>query len=667
MSDLQRLAIDTVRTLAMDAVQAAESGHPGTPMALAPLAYALYTRHLRHDPAAPHWVDRDRFILSVGHASMLLYGSLHLAGYDLSLDDIRNFRQWGSKTPGHPEVHHTPGVETTTGPLGQGIANAVGFAVAEAHLAAEFNRDGLNVVDHYTYFIAGDGCLMEGISHEAASYAGHFGLGKLIGFFDDNRITIDGSTDLTCTDDAAARFTAYGWQVLHVDDVNDIAAIDAAITEAKADTARPTLIITRTHIGFGSPNRQDTAKAHGEPLGKDEIALTKAAYGWTSTEPFTVPAEAAAHWQERVAERATAHAAWRTRWAEYAAQHPTLAGEFERRMRGELRATVSPAFPNFDEKSGNVASRAASGVVLNAIAPYAPELVGGSADLSGSNLTTIKNAPFFNTVTPAGRNFHFGIREHAMGAIMNGMGLHGGLIPYGGTFLVFADYMRPAIRLAALMKTQVIYVFTHDSIGLGEDGPTHQPVEHLAALRCIPNLLVLRPADADEVSEAWRIALHHKTGPSAIVLTRQKLPYFNAAPRAFAGVRHGAYTVADAEGGAPQVVLMASGSEVEVALGARTLLGAEGIRARVVSVPSLELLAQQDTLYKSSVLPSGVPRIAVEAAHPMPWYQWTGDRGAVVGIETFGASAPYQTLYREYGITAERVAEAAKEALQRNG
>ena len=452
-----------------------------------------------------------------------------------------------------------------------------------------------------------------------------------------------------------------------MDDVNDIAAIDAAITEAKADTARPTLIITRTHIGFGSPNRQDTAKAHGEPLGKDEIALTKAAYGWTATEPFTVPAEAAAHWQERVAERATAHAAWKTRWAEYAAQQPTLAGEFERRMRGELRATVAPAFPNFDEKSGNVASRAASGVVLNAIAPYAPELVGGSADLSGSNLTTIKNAPFFNTVTPVGRNFHFGIREHAMGAIMNGMGLHGGLIPFGGTFLVFADYMRPAIRLAALMKTQVIYVFTHDSIGLGEDGPTHQPVEHLAALRCIPNLLVLRPADADEVSEAWRIALHHRTGPSAIVLTRQKLPYFNAAPRAFAGVRHGAYTVAEAEGGAPQVVLMSSGSEVEVALGARTLLGAEGIRARVVSVPSLELLAQQDTLYKSSVLPSGVPRIAVEAAHPMPWYQWTGDRGAVVGIETFGASAPYQTLYREYGITAERVAEAAKDALQRNG
>lgn len=656
---LTRCAIDTVRTLAMDAVQAAESGHPGTPMALAPLAYALYARHLRHDPAAPQWVDRDRFILSVGHASMLLYGTLHMAGYDLPLSEIRNFRQWGSKTPGHPEVHHTVGVETTTGPLGQGVANAVGFAVAEAHLAATFNRDGFKVVDHYTYFIAGDGCLMEGISHEAASYAGHFGLGKLIGFFDDNRITIDGSTDLTCSDDAARRFEAYGWQVLHVDDVNDLDAIDAAIAAAKADTARPSMIITRTHIGFGSPNRQDTAKAHGEPLGKDEIALTKGVYGWTHPEAFTVPDEARAHWAERVAERAASHGEWKGLWSAYAAAHPELAAEFERRMRGELRPDAGAAFPAFDAKSGTVASRASSGVVINAIASAVPELIGGSADLSGSNLTMVKGAPLFSAKTPEGRNFHFGIREHGMGAIMNGMSLHGGVIPYGGTFLVFADYMRPAIRLAALMGTQAIYVFTHDSIGLGEDGPTHQPIEHLAALRCIPNLLVLRPADADEVAEAWRIAVNHRSGPTALVLTRQKLAYFAAPDRARAGVPRGAYVVAEAEG-ATQVVLMASGSEVEVALAAREQLSATGISARVVSVPSLELFAQQDAAYRAGVLPAGVPRVAVEAAHPASWYRWVGDTGAIVGIETFGASAPAPVLFQQFGLTPEKVAEAAR-------
>lgn len=655
-----RLAIDTVRTLAMDAVQAAESGHPGTPMALAPLAYALYAAHLRHDPAAPDWVDRDRFVLSVGHASMLLYGTLHLAGYPLPLDELRNFRQWESLTPGHPEVHHTKGVETTTGPLGQGVANAVGFAVAEAHLAATFNRPGHRVVDHYTYFVAGDGCLMEGISHEAASYAGHLKLGKLIGFFDDNGITIDGSTSLTCSDDAAQRFAAYGWQVLHVADVNDLAAIDAAIAEAKADTQRPTLIITKTHIGFGSPNRQDTAKAHGEPLGKDEIALTKAAYGWPSSEPFFVPDVAAAHWRERVAERAASHAEWQRRFAAYRAAHPELAAEFERRMRGELPATLDASFPTFDAKSGNVASRAASGVVLNAIAPVLPALIGGSADLTGSNLTMVKGAPAFGAATPEGRNFHFGIREHAMGAIMNGMGLHGGVVPYGGTFLVFSDYMRPAIRLAGLMGVQAIYVFTHDSIGLGEDGPTHQPVEHLTALRCIPNLLVLRPADADEVSEAWRTALHHRSGPSAIVLTRQKLSYFGEPARARSGVKQGAYIVADAAGHVPNVVLMASGSEVEIALAAREKLSGHGVHARVVSCTSLELFAQQPVEYRNHVLPAGVPRVAVEAAHPMSWYRWVGDTGAVVGIETFGASAPYQVLYEKYGITADKVVETAR-------
>jgi len=663
-SAIERLAIDTIRTLAMDAVQAAESGHPGTPMALAPLAYALYTRHMRHDPTAPHWVDRDRFVLSIGHASMLLYGTLHMAGYDLPLEEIRRFRQWGSKTPGHPEVHHTVGVETTTGPLGQGMANAVGFAVAEAHLAATFNRDGFNVVDHYTYFIAGDGCLMEGISHEAASYAGHFGLGKLIGFFDDNRITIDGPTDISCSDDAAKRFEAYGWQVLHIADVNDLAQIDAAVAAAKADTSRPSMIITRTHIGFGSPNKQDTAKAHGEPLGKDEIALTKAAYGWTYPEPFTVPAEALAHWTERVATRSVLHGEWNSHWQAYATAHPELAAEFERRMRGELRAEAATAFPTFDAKSGNVASRASSGAVINAIASAIPELIGGSADLAGSNLTVVKGAPFFTASHAAGRNFEFGIREHAMGAIMNGMSLHGGVIPYGGTFLVFADYMRPAIRLAALMQTQAIYVFTHDSIGLGEDGPTHQPIEHLAALRIIPNMLVLRPADADEVSECWRIALTHKTGPTALVLTRQKLAYMGAPDAARAGVPHGAYVVADGTS-TPDVVLLATGSEVEIAIAARTQLAANGVSARVVSAPSLELFAQQTAEYRASVLPVGVPRVAVEAAHPASWYRWVGDSGAIVGIETFGASAPAPVLYEKFGITAEKVAAAARGVIGR--
>ncbi|MFN7457539.1 MAG: transketolase [Gemmatimonas sp.] len=658
-----RLAIDTVRTLAMDAVQAAESGHPGTPMALAPLAYALYATHLRHDPAAPAWVDRDRFVLSVGHASMLLYGSLHLAGYDLPLEEIRNFRQWESLTPGHPEVHHTKGVETTTGPLGQGIANAVGFAVAEASLAATFNRPGHQIVDHYTYFIAGDGCLMEGISHEAASFAGHMKLGKLIGFFDDNGITIDGSTALTCSDDAAQRFAAYGWQVLQVDDVNDLAAIDAAIAEAKADTERPTLIITKTHIGFGSPNRQDSAKAHGEPLGKDEIALTKAAYGWPSTEPFFVPADALAHWREAAAQRAATHTEWKHTWQAYEAAHPELAREFERRMKGELPPQLEQAFPVFDAKSGAVASRAASGAVINAIAGVVPELLGGSADLTGSNLTNVKGAQPFSAAQRDGRNFHFGIREHAMGAIMNGMGLHGGVIPYGGTFLVFSDYMRPAIRLAALMGVQAIYVFTHDSIGLGEDGPTHQPIEHLAALRCIPNLLVLRPADADEVSEAWRTALHHRSGPSAIVLTRQKLAYFGEPARARDGVKQGAYIVADAAGHVPHVVLLASGSEVDVALTAREQLSGHGVRARVVSCTSLERFAQQPVEYRHHVLPTGVPRVAVEAAHPMSWYRWVGDHGAIVGIESFGASAPAPVLFEKFGISADRVVQAARSVL----
>ncbi len=660
--ELQKLAIDTVRTLSMDAVQKAESGHPGTPMALAPLAYALYTRHLKHNPADPQWKDRDRFVLSVGHASMLLYSTLFLSGYDLSLDEIKNFRQWGSKTPGHPEVGHTAGVETTTGPLGQGVGNAVGMAVAEAHLASLFNRDGHNVIDHYTWFIAGDGCLMEGISHEAASFAGHQKLGKLIGFWDDNNITIDGRVSLSSSDDVAKRFESYGWQVLHLADVNDQAAIDRVIAEAKADTQRPTLICTKTIIGYGSPNRADTAKAHGEALGKDEILLTKQAYGWPSTEPFFVPDTALAHWREAKARGVALQAEWMKKFAEFTKAHPNDAKELGRRWHGDLPAGWEKSLTQFDASNGNVASRAASGVVINGLANVLPELIGGSADLTGSNLTDVKGADIFSATKRSGRNFRFGIREHGMGSIMNGMALHGGVIPYGGTFLVFADYMRPAIRLAALMKQQVIYVFTHDSIGLGEDGPTHQPVEHLSTLRCIPGLLVLRPADAAETTEAWRMALSYRTGPSAIVLTRQKLPLIDRTTHAaVSGAHKGAYVLKDAPAGSTaKAVILASGSEVEIALKAQAELAAAGTATRVVSVISMEVFAAQDAAYRDAVLPAGVKRVAVEAAHPMSWQRWVGLDGVVVGIETFGASAPYQKLYEEYGITAAAVVKAVR-------
>ena len=664
--DLDQLAINTVRTLAMDAVQAAESGHPGTPMALAPLAYVLFTRHLRHAPSNPHWQDRDRFVLSAGHASLLLYSALFLSGYDLSLDDIRQFRQWNSKTPGHPEVGHTPGVETTTGPLGQGIANAVGFALAERSLAAAFNKPGHAIIDHHTYLIAGDGCLMEGISHEAASFAGHQKLSKLIGFYDDNGITIDGRADMSCTDDVAGRFESYGWQVAHIADVNDLPSIDRAIAEAKADTQRPTLIITKSQIGYGSPHRANTSKAHGEPLGKDEIALTKKALGWPYSEPFTVPAEAVEHWRAQVTVHGeAAQLEWMPRFAAYAKANPEDAKELGRRWHNDRPAGWQKHLTTFDATNGNVASRAASGIVLNAIAPVLPELVGGSADLAGSNLTAIKDAPVCSFEHPEGRNIAFGIREHAMGAIMNGMALHGGFIPYGGTFLVFADYMRPAIRLAALMKQHVIYVFTHDSIGLGEDGPTHQPVEQLSALRCIPNLVVLRPADANETAEAWRMAVEHKTGPVALVLSRQKLPFIDRATHtAAAHVAHGAYVLGNTlDGTAAQAIILATGSEVSIALSAQKTLAADGIATRVVSAPSLEIFAQQSQKYRDAVLPAGVPRVAIEAAHPMSWYRWVGERGTIIGIETFGSSAPAPRLYAEYGITATHVVDAVKSLL----
>jgi transketolase len=664
---LQLLAINTVRTLSMDAVQAADSGHPGTPMALAPLAYAIFHRHLRHNPTDPHWPNRDRFVLSCGHASMLLYSALYLTGYDLSLDDIKQFRQWGSKTPGHPEVGHTAGVETTTGPLGQGLSNAVGMAFAERSLATTFNRDGHAIIDHYTWFIASDGDLMEGISHEAASFAGFQKLGKLIGFFDSNHITIDGTTEVSCTDDAAERFEAYGWHVQHIADVNDLNAIDRAIDLAKAEKDRPSMIVTRTHIGYGSPNKVDTSKAHGEALGKDEIVLAKKELGWPSQEPFFVPDAALAHWREAKEKGAAAQDAWRRELIAYAQAFPDDAKELGRRLHGDLPAGWEATIPVFDATNGNVASRAASGAVINAFAAKMPEFIGGSADLAGSTLTTVKGAPFTTAAAPGARNVHFGIREHAMGSMMNGMALHGGVIPYGGTFLVFSDYMRPAIRLAALMRQQAIYVFTHDSIGLGEDGPTHQPIEQLSALRAIPNLLVIRPADANETAEAWKVALKHRTGPTAIVLTRQKLSLIDRAKSgAASGVARGAYVVVDSASGPPRAVIMASGSEVEIALKARDLLAEERVGVRVVSMPCHELFAQQSAEYRESVLPKNLRRAAIEAAHPMSWYRWVGIDGVIIGIDHFGASAPYQKLYEEFGITAAHLVESVRTLIARD-
>ena len=660
-SSLDELCINTVRALAMDAVQKAESGHPGAPMALAPLAYLLYTRHLKHNPADPEWPDRDRFVLSNGHASMLLYASLHMSGYAISVDEIRNFRQWGSITPGHPEHGLTPGIETTTGPLGQGFANAVGMAVAEAHLAAVFNKEDHRIIDHHTWFLCGDGDLMEGISHEAASFAGHFGLGKLIGFYDDNHITIDGSTELTFSDDTAKRFEGYGWHVQRVADVNDMDAVETAIAAARAETTRPSLVIVRTVIGYGSPNRAGTAKAHGEALGVEEVKRSKEKLGWMAEEPFTVPPEAVAHWRRGNEALAFANDAWRRSLIAYAKAHPIEAKELGRRLQGELPGGWQQAIPTFNAENGSVATRASSGVVLNALAAKVPELFGGSADLSGSNLTTIKDSPIFSAKNYAGRNVPFGVREHGMASMMNGMALHGGVIPYGGTFLVFSDYMRPAIRLAALMHQRVIYVFTHDSIGLGEDGPTHQPVEHLTALRTIPNMTVIRPGDAGEVAEAWRAALLHKGGPVALVLTRQKVPFIDRAHRgAAADLARGGYVLdAGAKRQAPDLVLIATGSEVGLALDAQKRIEESGSAVRVVSMPSQEYFLGQPGEYQASVLPDGVRRIVIEAGHSMSWHRFLRPGDVMIGIDHFGASAPYQRLYSEFGITADAVVAAA--------
>src|SRR5689334_12496535 len=657
---LEDLCINAIRVLAMDAVQKADSGHPGTPMALAPLAYALWTQHLRYNPSDPHWLNRDRFVLSAGHASMLLYSVLYLTGYDLTLDDIKQFRQWESKTPGHPEYGYTPGVETTTGPLGQGMGNAVGMAVAEAHMGAVFNRDQ-KIIDHHVYFIASDGDMMEGLSHETASFAGHVKLGKLIGFYDDNHITIEGDTALTFGDDTGLRFEAYGWHVQHVADVNDLPSLNRAIEAAKAETARPSLIVVRSHIGYGSPNKHDTAEAHGSPLGKDEITLTKKNLNYPSDEPFWVAPEALRFWRDTARRRAKAQDDWQKSYDAYKAAHPDLDQELQRRFRGELPAGWEDALPVFTAKDGNVASRAASGVVINAIAKKIPELMGGSADLASSTNTIIKGEPSFSAESYAGRNFHFGIREHGMGSIMNGMSLWGGIIPYGATFLIFSDYMRPPVRLACIMQRHLIYVYTHDSIGLGEDGPTHQPIEQLSALRAIPEITLIRPADASETTEAWRAALKHN-GPTALVLTRQKLSFIDRSKYAAAsGLARGAYVLADAPGGQPEVVLMSSGSEVALILDAQKKLETDGIRARAVSMPSHEIFARQDQAYRDSVLPKGIKRIAMEAAHPMSWYKWVGDDGVILGLERFGASAPAATIYEHLGITVDHIVKTAKQ------
>jgi len=657
---LEELCINAIRVLSMDAVQKADSGHPGTPMALAPLAYVLWTRHLRYNPADPDWLNRDRFVLSAGHASMLLYSVLYLTGYDLTVDDLKQFRQWESKTPGHPEYGYTPGVETTTGPLGQGIGNAVGMAVGEAHMAAVFNREQ-KIFDHNIYFIASDGDMMEGVSHEASSFAGHHKLGKLIGFYDDNHITIEGDTALTFSDDTAARYAAYGWHTQHVADVNDLAALNRAIDAAKAEISRPSLIVVRSHIGYGSPNKHDTAEAHGSALGVDEIKLTKQALGYPSQEPFYVAPEALRYWRDAAKKRAKSEDEWKDVYDAFRAANPALEKELQRRLRGDLPDGWEAALPTFTAKDGNVASRAASGIVINAIASKIPELIGGSADLASSTNTIIKGEPSFSAENYAGRNFHFGIREHGMGSIMNGMALTGGIIPYGATFLIFSDYMRPPVRLACIMDRHVIYVYTHDSIGLGEDGPTHQPIEQLSTLRAIPDMTLIRPADASETAEAWRVALKHKKGPVALVLTRQKLSFIDRTKYASATrLAQGAYVLADAPGGAPEVVLISSGSEVGLILDAQKKLEADGIRARSVSMPSHEIFARQDESYRNSVLPKGIRRIAMEAAHPMSWYRWVGDDGVILGLERFGASAPAATIYTQLGITVERMVETAK-------
>jgi transketolase len=667
--EVDRIAINTLRFLAVDMVEAAASGHPGAPMGQAPMAYVLWTRLLRASPTHAEWPNRDRFVLSCGHASALLYGLLHLAGYDLPLEELRRFRQLGSKTAGHPEHGLAPGIETTTGPLGQGLGNAVGMAIAERLLADRFNRPGFTLFDHRVWVLASDGDLMEGVASEACSLAGHLRLGKLNVLYDSNRITIDGPTELAFSEDVARRFEAYGWQVATVDDGNDLEALEAAMREARETDDRPSLLVVRTHIGYGSPGKQDTAAAHGAPLGTDEVEATKRALGWPLEPAFLVPEEATGAFAELRERGTTAVEQWEELRRRYRREHPELAAELDRRADGRLPEDLVDLLPRFAPDDGPIATRSASGKVLNALAGTLPELVGGSADLTGSNNTELKGEPVFSAEAP-GRNFHFGVREHAMAAAMNGMVLSGLLRPYAGTFLIFSDYLRPSLRLAALMGQPAIYVFTHDSIFLGEDGPTHQPISQLAALRAVPNLVVLRPADANETAAAWRVALERRGGPTALVLTRQKVPVLpGTREAALDGAARGAYVLRDTAAGAePVLVLLASGSEVALALDAQERLEGEGIACRVVSFPSWELFAAQSAAYRNDVLPPGVPlRLAVEAATPFGWERWVGDGGAIHGIERFGASAPLRELAREYGFTTEDVVERARRLLAASG
>lgn len=654
---LDKLCINTIRMLAVDAVEKARSGHPGTPMGLASLAYVLWTRFLKHNPGNPHWPDRDRFVLSAGHASMLLYSLLYLTGYDLTLEELEHFRQWGSKTPGHPEYGHTPGVETTTGPLGQGFANGVGMAIAERFLAEHFNRPGHNIVDHYTYVIASDGDMMEGIASEAASLAGHLGLGKLICFYDDNRITIEGNINLAFCEDVKRRFEAYRWHaVIAEEDKNDLDAISKAIQSAQAETLRPSLIIVRTHIGYGSPSRQDTAKAHGEPLGHDEVKLTKQNLGWPLEPDFYIPDGVLDHFRKAAQRGISMETDWQNRFDVYSAEYPDLANEWQqvvsRKLPDGWDGNVRKYQPN-----GPMATRQALGEILNQIAPNLPSLIGGSADLAPSTNTYLKGFADISAGVFGGRNIHFGVREHAMGGVLNGMALHGGVIPYGGTFLIFSDYMKPSIRLAALMGLPVVYVFTHDSIGLGEDGPTHQPIEQLAGLRAIPNLTVIRPADAAETAVALRLAIEMQRGPVALILTRQKIPVIDRSRYAPADLlEKGAYVLTETDGRRPDLILIATGSEVQLALQAGQKLEAQGIAVRIVNMPSWELFEQQPIGYRRAVLPPEIKaRVSIEAASTFGWHRYVGLEGDTIGLDRFGASAPGEVLIREFGFTVENI------------
>ncbi len=664
---LERLAIDTIRTLSIDGVQKANSGHPGAPMGAAPMAFVLWTRFLRHAPTRPDWPDRDRFVLSAGHASMLLYSLLHLTGYDVSLDDLKAFRQWGSITPGHPEYGLTPGVEATTGPLGQGFANAVGMAIAERRLAAEFNRDGHTIVDHWTYGICSDGDLQEGIASEAASLAGHLRLGKLVFLYDDNHIQLDGPTAMAWSEDVVGRFDAYGWHTQRVADGTDTGTIAAAIEAARADD-RPSLIAVRTNIGYGSPNRQDTQKAHGAPLGVDEVRLTKEAYGWDPDGQFVVPEDALTVFREAVSDGETRVRDWEARLERYADAFPAEAAEFRRRLAGERPAGWEASLPTY-EVGGSLATRNASQDAIQALAEPLPELLGGAADLSESNLTDVKGAPDFSADV-AGRNLRFGVREHGMGGVTNGIAYHGGFVPYCATFLTFSDYMRGSVRLAALAGLHVIYVWTHDSVGLGEDGPTHQPVEHYAALRAIPNLWFVRPGDANEAAAAWRLAVARDDGPVALAFTRQKLPTLpGTAELAADGVARGGYVLrpasTEADGGAPELLLVATGSELQHAMAAAEALEADGIPTRVVSLPCWERFDAQDGAYRAAVLPTAVrSRVTVEAGVSLGWERYAGEDGAIVGIDHFGASAPAEAIFGAFGFSAERVADIGRRVVR---